>query len=142
MGESMSVLDELYREIILKHYQNPQNFGVLSQATRQAGGMNPSCGDQVEVMVRLEGDTIADIRFQGQGCAISTASASLMTELVKGKRVAEALELSRRFQAMVVEGAPPDPALGDLVALSGVAKLPARVKCATLAWHALEEALR
>lgn len=92
MGESMSVLGELYRETILKHYQNPQNFGVLSQATRQAGGMNPSCGDQVEVMVRLEGDTIADIRFQGQGCAISTASASLMTELVKGKRVAEALE--------------------------------------------------
>lgn len=142
MGASMSVLDELYREIILKHYQSPKNFGVLSQATRQAGGMNPSCGDQVEVMVRLEGDTIADIRFQGQGCAISTASASMMTELVKGKKVAEALELSRKFQAMVVEGAPPDPALGDLLALQGVAKLPARAKCATLAWHALEEALR
>jgi len=142
MGESMSVLDELYREIILDHYQNPRNFGVLPQASRRAGGMNPSCGDQVEVMVRLEGDTIAEIRFQGQGCAISTASASLMTEAVKGKRVAEALELSRKFQAMVVEGAPPDPALGDLLALQGVAKLPARVKCATLAWHALEEALR
>ncbi len=142
MGESMSVLDELYREIILKHYQSPKNFGVLPQATKVAGGMNPSCGDQVEVMVRLEGDTIADIRFQGQGCAISTASASMMTELVKGKKVAEALELSKKFQAMVVEGAPPDPALGDLLALQGVAKLPARVKCATLAWHALEEALR
>lgn len=142
MGESMSVLDELYREIILKHYQSPKNFGVLPQATKTAGGMNPSCGDQVEVMVRLEGDTIADIRFQGQGCAISTASASLMTELVKGKKVAEALELSKKFQAMVVEGAPPDPALGDLLALQGVAKLPARAKCATLAWHALEEALR
>ena len=129
----MSVLDELYREILLDHYQSPRNFGVLPQATRQAGGMNPSCGDQVEVMVLLEGDTIADIRFQGQGCAISTASASLMTE---------ALELSRKFQAMVVEGAPPDPTLGDLLALQGVAKLPARVKCATLAWHALEEALR
>ncbi len=138
----MSVLDELYREIILKHYQTPRNYGVLPRATRQAGGMNPSCGDQVEVMVLLEGDTIADIRFQGQGCAISTASASLMTEAVKGKKVEEALELSRRFQAMVVEGAPPDPSLGDLLALQGVAKLPARVKCATLAWHALEEALR
>ena len=138
----MSVLDELYREILLDHYQSPRNYGVLPQATRQAGGMNPSCGDQVEVMVLLEGDTIADIRFQGQGCAISTASASLMTEAVKGKKVAEALELSRKFQAMVVEGAPPDPTLGDLLALQGVAKLPARVKCATLAWHALEEALR
>lgn len=138
----MGVLDELYRETILKHYQNPKNFGALHQATKRAGGMNPSCGDQVEVMVLLEGDTIADIRFQGQGCAISTASASMMTEAVKGKKVAEALELSRKFQAMVVEGAPPDPALGDLLALQGVAKLPARVKCATLAWHALEEALR
>ena len=83
----MSVLDELYREILLDHYQSPRNFGVLPQATKQAGGMNPSCGDQVEVMVLLEGDTIADIRFQGQGCAISTASASLMTEAVKGKKV-------------------------------------------------------
>ena len=142
MGESMSVLDELYREIILKHYEAPKNFGVLPEATRRAGGMNPSCGDQVEVMVLLEGDIIADIRFQGQGCAISTASASMMTEAVKGKRVAEALDLAKKFQAMVVEGASPDPALGDLLALQGVAKLPARVKCATLAWHALEEALR
>ncbi|WP_022799233.1 Fe-S cluster assembly sulfur transfer protein SufU [Thermus islandicus] len=138
----MSVLDELYREILLNHYQSPRNFGVLPGASRRAGGMNPSCGDQVEVMVRLEGEVIADIRFQGQGCAISTASASLMTEAVKGKKVEEALELSRKFQAMVVEGGPPDPALGDLLALQGVARLPARVKCATLAWHALEEALR
>jgi nitrogen fixation NifU-like protein len=142
MGESMSVLDELYREIILKHYQAPKNFGVLPQASKRAGGMNPSCGDQVEVMVLLEGETIADIRFQGQGCAISTASASLMTEAVKGKRVAEALDLAKKFQAMVVEGASPDSALGDLLALQGVARLPARVKCATLAWHALEEALK
>lgn len=142
MGESMSVLDELYREIILKHYQSPKNFGVLPQASKRAGGMNPSCGDQVEVMVLLEGDIIADIRFQGQGCAISTASASMMTEAVKGKRVAEALDLAKKFQAMVVEGASPDPSLGDLLALQGVAKLPARVKCATLAWHALEEALK
>ncbi len=142
MGESMSVLDELYRETILKHYQSPKNFGPLPNATKRAGGMNPSCGDQVEVMVRLEGERIAEIRFQGQGCAISTASASMMTEAVEGKTVAEALEIARRFHAMVVEGAPPDPALGDLLALQGVAKLPARVKCATLPWHALEEALR
>lgn len=138
----MSVLDEVYREIILKHYQNPENFGPLPEANRRAGGMNPSCGDQVEVALRLEGDRIEAIRFQGQGCAISTASASLMTTLVQGKTVGEALELARRFQAMVVEGAPPDPALGDLAALQGVARLPARVKCATLAWHALEEALK
>ncbi|MCH1927359.1 SUF system NifU family Fe-S cluster assembly protein, partial [Shewanella sp. C31] len=85
----MGVLDEVYREIILRHYQSPRNFGVLPQATRQAGGMNPSCGDQVEVRVRLEGDTIADIRVPGPGCAISTASASHMTEAVKGKRVEE-----------------------------------------------------
>ncbi len=142
MGESMSVLDELYRETILKHYQSPKNFGPLPGATKRAGGMNPSCGDQVEVMVRLEGERIAEIRFQGQGCAISTASASMMTEAVAGKTVGEALEIARKFHAMVVEGAPPDPSLGDLLALQGVAKLPARVKCATLPWHALEEALR
>ena len=138
----MSVLDELYKEIILKHYQNPKNYGVLPDANRAAGGHNPSCGDQVEVMLKVEEGRILEARFQGQGCAISTASASLMTEAVKGKRVEEALELARKFKAMVVEGAPPDPGLGDLVALSGVARLPARVKCATLAWNALEEALK
>lgn len=138
----MSVLDELYKEIILKHYQNPKNYGVLPDANRTAGGHNPSCGDQVEVMLKVEEGRILEARFQGQGCAISTASASLMTEAVKGKRVEEALELARKFKAMVVEGAPPDPGLGDLVALSGVARLPARVKCATLAWNALEEALK
>ncbi len=137
----MGLLEEIYRETILEHYQRPRNYGPLPEANRRAGGTNPSCGDQVEVALRLEGDLIADIRFQGQGCAISTASASLMTEAVKGKRVAEALDLLARFQALVVEGKE-DPTLGDLLALKGVARLPARVKCATLAWHALEEALR
>ncbi|MGQ9736280.1 MAG: Fe-S cluster assembly sulfur transfer protein SufU [Thermaceae bacterium] len=138
----MSVLDELYKEIILKHYQNPKNYGPLPDANRVAGGHNPSCGDQVEVLLKVEEGRIQEIRFQGQGCAISTASASLMTEAVKGKSVEEALELAQKFKAMVVEGDPPDTSLGDLVALSGVAKLPARVKCATLAWYTLEEALK
>ncbi|MCS7195415.1 MAG: SUF system NifU family Fe-S cluster assembly protein [Meiothermus sp.] len=138
----MGLLEELYREIILRHYKSPQNHGELPGARLRVKGENPSCGDQVELQIETDGQRITDLRFLGQGCAISQASASLMTELVKGKTWEEALALERKFKAMVVDGAPPAPELGDLAALSGVHKLPARVKCATLAWNALEQAAR
>ncbi len=138
----MGLLDELYKEIILRHYKSPRNFGELPGANLRVMGDNPSCGDQVELFVLTDGTRIADVRFRGQGCAISQASASLMTELVKGKPWAEALALKQQFKAMVVDGRAPTPALGDLAALAGVHKLAARVKCATLAWNALEQAAR
>ncbi|RDI95283.1 SUF system NifU family Fe-S cluster assembly protein [Meiothermus sp. QL-1] len=138
----MGLLEELYQEIILKHYRNPRNHGELPGARLRVLGHNPACGDRVELQLQTDGERITEVRFLGQGCAISQASASLMTELVKGKTWAEALELERKFKAMVVEGAAPAPELGDLAALAGVHRLPARVKCATLAWNALEQAAR
>ncbi|ADD29064.1 Fe-S cluster assembly sulfur transfer protein SufU [Meiothermus ruber] len=136
----MSLLEELYKEIILRHYKSPHNYGSLESANVRVVGDNPSCGDQIELLVETDGEQIADVRFRGQGCAISQASASLMTDLVKGKTWAEALELERKFKSMILDGTPPSPELGDLAALSGVHKLAARVKCATLAWNALEQA--
>lgn len=140
IGLDMSLLDDLYKEIILRHYKSPHNYGPLDSANVRVMGDNPSCGDQIELMVLTDGEQIADLRFRGQGCAISQASASLMTDLVKGKPWAEALELERKFKSMILDGTPPSPELGDLAALSGVHKLAARVKCATLAWNALEQA--
>ncbi|MCX7803452.1 MAG: SUF system NifU family Fe-S cluster assembly protein [Meiothermus ruber] len=138
----MSLLEELYKEIILRHYKSPHNYGTLDSANVRVTGDNPSCGDQIELQIETDGEQIADVRFRGQGCAISQASASLMTDLVKGKTWAEALELERKFKSMIVDGTSPAPELGDLAALSGVHKLAARVKCATLAWNALEQAAR
>ncbi|GIW30731.1 MAG: iron-sulfur cluster assembly scaffold protein [Meiothermus sp.] len=138
--DRMSLLEELYKEIILRHYKSPHNYGSLESANVRVVGDNPSCGDQIELLVETDGEQIADVRFRGQGCAISQASASLMTDLVKGKTWAEALELERKFKSMILDGTPPSPELGDLAALSGVHKLAARVKCATLAWNALEQA--
>lgn len=136
----MSLLEELYKEIILRHYKSPHNHGSLDSANLRVMGNNPSCGDQIELQIETDGKQIADVRFCGQGCAISQASASMMTDLIKGKTWAEALELERKFKSMILDGTPPAPELGDLVALSGVHKLAARVKCATLAWNALEQA--
>lgn len=136
----MALLDDLYKEILLNHYKNPHNYGNLEAANLRVKGSNPSCGDQIELVLQTDGSSIQDIRFRGQGCAISQASASLMTDLIKGKSWAEAEKLIRQFKAMIVDGAAPSPELGDLAALSGIHKLPARVKCATLAWNALEEA--
>lgn len=137
----MSVLDELYRETLMRHYKHPHHYGELEGATLEVQGDNPSCGDRVRLMLRLEGDRVAEVRFVGQGCAISTASASRMTDVLQGKTVSEALRLARQFKAVVVDGTPPAAELGELGALAGVHKLPARVKCATLVWNALEEAL-
>jgi nitrogen fixation protein NifU and related proteins len=137
-------LDALYQEVILDHNRKPRNFREMPDATHHVFGRNPLCGDEVTVFVKLAGDVVDDVSFNGRGCAISKASASLMTSVVKGKTRAEVQDLFDRFHAMVT--APPtgtyaDASLGRLAALGGVARFPARVKCATLAWHALQNAL-
>jgi nitrogen fixation NifU-like protein len=135
-------LKELYRDVILDHNRRPRNFGPLEGASTRAEGNNPLCGDQLLLAVRLDGERIADIRFEGHGCAISTASASLMTEAVKGRDRAGARQLFDRVHALLTQpDAAPDPSLGKLAALSGVREFPARVKCASLCWHTLNAAL-
>jgi nitrogen fixation NifU-like protein len=138
----MSDLDELYQEVILDHNRRPRNFRVLEHATHQAEGYNPLCGDRLNLFLELDGDRIADVGFQGSGCAISKASASMMTDCVKGAAVADARALFERFHRMVTT--PPDQEvedLGKLSALAGVREFPVRVKCASLAWHTLKAAL-
>ena len=138
-----SELDDLYQDVILDHGRKPRNFRVIADANRQAEGLNPLCGDHFKLYVKLEGDLIQDIAFEGSGCAISKASASLMTSAVKGKTVAEAEQLFARFHTLVTEGPGKVPAseLGKLAALSGVCEFPTRVKCASLVWHTLNNAL-
>jgi nitrogen fixation NifU-like protein len=140
----MPDLKELYQEVILDHSKNPRNFHKLADANRRAVGRNPLCGDQFTVYLRLDGDRISDIAFEGQGCAISKASASIMTDAVKGKTVAEAEDLFDRFHGLVTgeKGAEAAPGLGKLVAFQGVSVFPVRVKCASLAWHTLKAALK
>jgi nitrogen fixation protein NifU and related proteins len=136
-------LNELYRDVILDHNRQPRNFGALEPADASVEGFNPMCGDHLTLRLRLNQDTISDIRFEGQGCAISTASASLMTEAVKGKSRGEALKLFERVhQLLTDDAAPPAEELGKLAALSGVREYPARVKCASLCWHTLASALK
>lgn len=137
----MSDLNDLYQEVIVDHSKRPRNFRCLQDANRDADGYNPLCGDKVKVYVKLEGERVSDISFQGAGCAISTASASLLTESLKGKTRAEAEAMFEKFHALVTEGGPPAAELGKLAVFSGVSKYPARVKCATLVWHALRAAL-
>jgi nitrogen fixation NifU-like protein len=135
-------LKDLYRDVILDHNRQPRNFGQLESADGRAEGHNPLCGDRLSLAVRLDGERIADIRFQGKGCAISTASASLMTEAVKGKERKEVQSLFARVHALLTQAdVTPDAALGKLAALSGVREFPARVKCASLCWHTLNAAL-
>jgi nitrogen fixation NifU-like protein len=135
-------LKELYRDVILDHNRRPRNFGPLEGASHHAEGNNPLCGDRLELALRLEGDRIAEIRFEGSGCAISTASASLMTEAVKGKDRASVRQLFERVHALLTRpNSAGDPELGKLAALSGVREFPARVKCASLCWHTLNAAL-
>ena len=135
-------LKDLYRDVILDHNRQPRNFGRLEPADATAEGYNPLCGDRLSVFVRLEGDRIQDLRFEGKGCAISTASASLMTEAVKGKSRAAVEEIYQRVHELLTKhDAPPSQDLGKLAALSGVREFPARVKCASLCWHTLNAAL-
>ena len=138
----MADLNDLYQEVILDHNKRPRNFRVLEAPSHHAEGFNPLCGDQLTLTLRVEGETIADVAFQGSGCAISKASASLMTDAIKGKSLDEAQALFRRFHAMVTT--PPAQAvenMGKLSVLAGVREFPVRVKCASLAWHTLKAAL-
>ena len=140
----MADLRELYQEVILDHTKHPRNFHALDDATAKATGNNPLCGDRVTVYLRLDGDRIADASFQGQGCAISKSSASLMTDAVKGRTKAEAEALFDKFHEMITgkPGAPvDDQGLGKLAVFQGVSEFPLRVKCASLAWHTLRSAL-
>jgi nitrogen fixation protein NifU and related proteins len=144
----MMDLRELYQDIILDHGRHPRNFRAIEHPTHFAHGHNPLCGDRVTVYLSLDGDRIADVAFQGRGCAISTAAASLMTEVLKGRTVDEARALFAQFHARVTGGAAaelPEPLAEEaerLEPLTGVKAYPARVKCATLSWHALEAALK
>ncbi len=140
----MTDLSDLYQQIIVEHNRAPRNFKKLAHPTGEAEGANPLCGDQIKLEVELAGDRIADIGFQGSGCAISQASASLLTGAVQGKSTADAQELFRLVHAMLtsVPGTPVDTAkLGKLAALAGVRQFPVRVKCASLPWHTLRAAL-
>jgi len=139
----MADLRDLYQEVILEHSKSPRNFRELPNADHRAEGYNPLCGDHFTVYLELDGDSIRDISFQGSGCAISKASASMMTQSLKGKTRAEAEKLFEQFHKLVTSG--PNGSLGELGKLavfSGVSEFPARVKCATLTWHALHAALR
>lgn len=129
-------LNDLYQQVILDHSRRPRNFGRLPTANRTAQGQNPLCGDQVTLFIEMDGDCIRDIRFEGSGCAISKASASILTECVKGRSRDEVHALFDRVRALVTTGQCPDPALGKLAVFAGVHKFPARVKCAILPWHA------
>jgi nitrogen fixation NifU-like protein len=144
---SDSDLRDLYQEVILDHNKRPRNFRVMEDANHRADGHNPLCGDRVTVFVRLAGDRIEDVSFQGSGCAISKASASLMTDSVKGQTLRDVEALFQNFQSMVTAAPDSDDdvesdALGKLAVFAGVREFPSRVKCASLAWHALRAALK
>lgn len=136
------MLDSLYQEVILEHHRSPKNFRAMEHATGSAHGRNPLCGDEVTIWVKLEGDVIRDASFEGTGCAISRASASMMTQAIVGKTRAEAEWLFTRFHQLVT-GAPAgdEASLGKLKVFGGVARFPTRVKCASLAWHAMKQAI-
>ncbi len=133
---------DLYQQVIMDHNRSPHNFHAMDDATRHVDGNNPLCGDQITVYVKTSGNVVEDVSFQGVGCAISKSSASLMTDALKGKTVAEAKELYEAFHAMVTrESEPDEDLLGKLRVFAGVGEFPARVKCATLAWRTADAAL-
>ena len=133
----MSDLRELYQQVVLDHNKSPRNFREIDPCDHDADGYNPLCGDTVHIYIKVDGDKVEDIAFTGEGCAISKASASLMTDALKGKTVAEAKALFEEFQAMVTCGLPME---GKLAVFAGVRDYPMRVKCATLAWHTMKAA--
>ena len=135
------MVDDLYQDLILDHSKHPRNCHAMADANRNAEGYNPLCGDKLKLYVKMEGDIVKDASFQGSGCAISTASASLMTESLKGKTRDEALKLLDKFHDLLTTDTPVTKDLGKLVVYCGVRDYPARVKCATLAWHTLKSAL-
>ena len=140
---SAAEIGALYQELILDHYRRPRNKGTLERPDASADVKNPLCGDEIGLQVAFDGDCVCDLRFSGRGCSISQASASMMTQLVKGKSTAEIEELRKQFRDLMLGNASAgdDGQLGQLRALSGVARFPARIRCALLAWNALESAL-
>jgi nitrogen fixation NifU-like protein len=143
LPKSSAEVSALYQEMILDHYRRPRNKGTLERADASVEVKNPLCGDEIGLQVAFDGDSVGDLRFSGRGCSISQASASMMTQLVKGKSVGEIGAIRKQFRDLMLgnAAAADDPRLGSLRALSGVARFPARVKCALLAWNALEHAL-
>lgn len=137
----MSDLKDLYREVILDHNRSPRNFGRIENADRVVNGVNPLCGDKLTLYLKLAGDRIDDARFEGTGCAISVASSSLMTERIRGATVDDTLALFGAVRDMLTGNKDPDERMQKLAALAGVREYPSRVKCASLAWHALKSAL-
>jgi nitrogen fixation NifU-like protein len=138
----MSELTDLYQEVILDHNRRPHNFRVIDGATAKQEGYNPLCGDRLTLYLTLEGDVIKDAAFQGQGCAISKASASLMTDAIKGKTVVEARDLFEHFHAMITSDTDTQQEdMGKLSVLAGVREFPTRIKCASLAWHTMKAAV-
>ena len=141
---SFNNLDNLYRQVIMDHYKNPRNKGVLDEGSLTVNMNNPTCGDRIQLTMKVEDGKVADSKFEGEGCSISMSSASMMTQAIKGRSVEEALKLSRIFSDIMQgnEYDEDDLDLGDIEALQGVAKFPARIKCATLAWKAMEKGLK
>ncbi|MFL5244654.1 MAG: Fe-S cluster assembly sulfur transfer protein SufU [Gemmataceae bacterium] len=137
----MSDLRELYQQVILDHQKKPRNFRKLEGSSRHVEGFNPLCGDKVTVYLKLEGDVVKEVTFQGTGCAISTASASMMTEMLKGKTLAQAERLFANFHDLVTGKSDRTEELGKLAVFAGVREFPVRVKCATLPWHTFQAAL-
>ncbi|WP_313803752.1 Fe-S cluster assembly sulfur transfer protein SufU [Cytobacillus sp.] len=140
---SSNNLDTLYRQVIMDHYKNPRNKGVLADDSLTINMNNPTCGDRIQLTLKLEGDKVVDAKFEGEGCSISMSSASMMTQAIKGRNIEDALKLSEVF-SLIMQGKDyeDDIDLGDIEALQGVAKFPARIKCATLAWKAMEKGLK
>lgn len=138
----MSSLDDLYRRVIMDHYQKPRNMGDLTDADATIQLKNPTCGDQIQLQMKVENGLIIDAKFKGEGCSISMSSASMMTEAVKGKTVNDALDLADRFSKMLLGQDVETSDFEDIEALQGVCKFPARIKCATLAWKAMEKGVK
>ncbi len=141
---SFNNLDSLYRQVIMDHYKAPRNRGKMDGDTLTIDMNNPTCGDRIELQMKVEDDIITDVKFLGEGCSISMASASMMTEAVKGKRVADALDMSEAFSDMMLgkDVDADEMEEGDIAALQGVSQFPARIKCATLAWKAMEKGVK
>lgn len=140
---SSNNLDQLYRQVIMDHYKKPRNKGALENGSFTVDMNNPTCGDRIHLTMQVEGDIVKDAKFDGEGCSISMASASMMTQAVKGKSVDEALQLADIFSNMMLGNDYDDSQdLGDIESLSGVSKFPARIKCATLAWKAMEKGVK
>ncbi|KKE79557.1 SUF system NifU family Fe-S cluster assembly protein [Oceanobacillus caeni] len=140
---SLNNLDTLYRQVIMDHYKNPRNRGVVEGESVSVDMNNPTCGDRIRLQLKVEDDIVKDAKFEGEGCSISMSSASMMTQAVKGKKIEDALEMSQLFSDMMLgKELKTDLDLGDIEALQGVSKFPARIKCATLAWKAMERGVK